>query len=232
MRLQNKGGFTMSTYKALIAIMAVALPSSALAQTTAPAEAHSLRGKHAVELSLGFLSDVSIESEVSVGSAAMTSEVGGFIGSIAYSYWFANEWAVSLSVGVANADLSTSASSSNFSVQSAVVMPLLFGVKYKPLGLAVGNVLRPYLCASLGPYFGFASDVRTGASTGTESYAETALGSRAGVGIDLSLSKRFTFGLAVGYRLVSDFGRPIGSEKNPSSPELSLTVGVLIGREK
>ncbi len=70
------------------------------------------------------------------------------------------------------------------SVELATVIPLLLGVKYKPIELAVGDALRPYVYAALGPYLGFASDVRTGATSGLESYTETALGSRAGVGLD------------------------------------------------
>jgi len=223
----------MSTlFKALIALVAAALPISALAQTTHESESNSLRGRHGIELSLGFLSEVSAANEVSVGGVATTSEVNGVIGSIAYNYWFADEWAVNLSVGIANADASTSVTGSGVSVESAVVIPLLFGVKYKPIELAVGEALRPYLYAQLGPYFGSASDVRSGTTIGTESYTETALGSRAGVGMDLSLGRSFTLGASVGYRLVSDFARRIGSETNYSSPEFSLSIGVLIGKGK
>jgi outer membrane protein W len=220
----------MSILKSLVSILAVALPISATAQTTGPANPHSLRGKHEIEVSIGLLSALSAGSEVSVGSVEMTSEVNGIIGSLGYSYWFADEWAATVSLGIANADVSTSASGWNAAVESAVVIPLLFGVKYKPLGLAVGDALRPYLCASLGPYFGFASDVRAGTTTGAESYSEAALGTRAGVGMDLSLSTRFALGFTLGYRLVSDFGRRIGSEKNHSSPEFSLSLGIVLGR--
>jgi outer membrane protein W len=210
-------------------MLAVALPISALAQTTGEGDVGSLRGRHTIELTVGILSDVGVSNEISIGHATMTSEANGLIGSLGYSYWFANEWAINLSVGVANADVSTSMTGSNFSVESAVVIPLHVGVKYEPLGLAIGGALRPYFLASLGPYFGFASDVRTGATTGAESYSETAIGARAAAGLDVSLAERFTLGFALGYRLVSDFGRRIGSEMNHSSPEVSLSLGVTLG---
>lgn len=222
----------MSILGSLIPMLAVALPISAAAQTTGPTNPHSLRATHEIEVSIGLLSALGAGSEVSVGGVEMTSEVNGIIGSIAYNYWFADEWAVTASLGVANADVSTSASGWNASVESAVVIPLLFGVKYKPLGLAVGNTLRPYLVGSLGPYFGFASDVRAGTTTGTESYSEAAFGARAGAGTDLSLSRSFTLGFTLGYRLVSDFGRRVGSEKNHSSPEFSLSLGIVVGRSQ
>ncbi len=220
----------MSMFKALVPILAVALPCSALAQMAGPADPPSLRGKHGIELGLGFLTGISSDNQVSVGGMEWTSEFSGVFGSIAYSYWIADEWAVNLSLGVASSEASTSVSGTGTSMESATVIPLLFGVKYKPIELAVGDAVRPYVYASIGPYFGFASDVRTGASAGLESYSETALGSRAGLGMDLSLGRRFTLGFAAGYRLVSDFGRRIGSEKNHSSPEFALSFGVLLGR--
>lgn len=220
----------MSTFKTMAAILVMGLPITAVAQTAGQGDSHALSGRHQIELSIGLLSGLGTATEVSVGDVSMTSEANGIIGSIAYSYWLTDEWAVNLSVGVASADASVSASGTGGSVESATVIPLLFGVKYAPLKLAIGDALRPYVYGSLGPYFGFASDVRAGATTGAESYSETALGSRAGLGMELSLSKRLTLGLGVGYRLVSDFERPIGAEENHSSPELSLSFGVVIGR--
>jgi len=222
----------MHTFKALIAIVALGLPASGLAQTTGQTVAHSQGGLHQIELSIGLLSALNAGSEASFGGVAVTSEVNGIIGSLAYSYWFADEWAVRLSVGIANADASTSASGSGVEMESAAVIPLLFGVKYEPLGLAVADALRPYLCLSLGPYFGLASNVRAGTVTGTESYTEAAIGARAALGMDLTLSRRFALGLTAGYHLVSDFARRIGSERNHSSPEFSLSASLLIGNGK
>lgn len=219
----------MSIFKTMAAILAMGLPITAVAQTTGQAASHAPSGRHQIEVSIGLLSGLVSSTEVSVGDVTMTSEANGIIGSIAYAYWLTDEWAVNLSIGVASVDASMSASGTGGSVESATVIPLLFGAKYEPLNFAIGGALRPYAYASLGPYFGFASDVRAGATTGTASYSETALGSRAGLGIDLSLSRRFTLGLAVGYRLVSDFGRRIGSEENHSSPEFGLAFGIVVG---
>lgn len=222
----------MSMFKVLIVLVALSFPISAVAQTIGPADSYPLRGRHQIELSIGLLSRFGTASEVSVAGVTMRTDVNGIIGSIAYDYWLTDEWAVDVCTGLASADVSTSANGTGASVETATVIPLLFGVKYKPLELAIGNALRPYAYASLGPYFGFASDVRAGATTETESYSEAALGSRAGVGMDLSLSQTFTLGLAAGYFLVSDFERRIGSDKNHSSPEFSLSLGVLIGKAK
>ena len=139
----------MSIYKRMLVIVAaMALPITALAQTTVQSESRSLRGRHEIEISLGFLSQLSVTNEISVAGVETTSEAGGFIGSLGYSYWFAGEWAVDLSVGVANADASMSVSGGGVFMESAAVIPLLFGVSYKPLGLAIGDALRPYAFAS------------------------------------------------------------------------------------
>lgn len=222
----------MHTFKALIAIVTLGLPTSGMTQTTDQAVSHSQGGLHQIELGIGLLSALNAGSEVSVGGVGVTSEVNGILGSLAYNYWFADEWAATLRVGIANADASTSASGSGVVMESAAVIPMLFGVKYEPFGLAVADALRPYLCVSLGPYFGLASDVRAGTTTGTESYTEAAIGARAAMGMDLFLSRRFALGLTIGYHLVSDFARRIGSERNHSSPEFSLSASLLIGKGK
>jgi outer membrane protein W len=222
----------MHTFQTLIAIVALGLPTGGLTQTPVHPEPYSRRGLHQIELGIGLLSALNASSEVSVGGVGVTSEVNGVLGSLAYSYWLADEWAVAISVGIANADVSTSASGSGAAVESAAVIPMLFGVKYEPLGLAVADALRPYLCVSLGPYLGLASGVRAGPTTGTVSYTEAAIGGRAALGMDLSLSRRFALGLTVGYHLVSDFGRRIGSERNHSSPEFSLSASFFVGKRK
>jgi outer membrane protein W len=222
----------MQASKALIVTIALGLPSSGLAQTSAQSDPYSHGGLHQIELSLGLLSALNAGSDVSIGGVGVTSQVSGIIGSLAYGYWITDEWAVTLSVGIANADASTSASGSSVAVESAAVIPMLFGLKYKPVGLAVADALRPYLSVSIGPYLGLASDVRAGTTTGTESYSEAAIGARAAIGMELSLSRRFALGLMVGYHLVSEFEKRIGSETNPSSPEFSLSASFLIGKGK
>ena len=219
----------MSRFIHAVALFALGLPITALAQDTGRFDSNPFRGRHEIEISIGLLSGLSTTSEASVGGISTKATTTGFAGSLSYGYWFADEWAINLSVGVANADASTSVGGTGASVESAVVVPILVGVKYAPLGLAINEKLRPYAFASLGPHFGFASDVRAGVSTGTEAYTETALGSRLGFGMELLLGRRFTLGFAAGYRLVSDFGRRIGSEKNHSSPEFSLSLGIVIG---
>jgi outer membrane protein W len=215
-------------FKAGVVCLLVTFPISVGAQTaTSPEKA--LRGKHRVELGIGLLSGVSSSTEVSAGGVTTRSDADGLVGSIAYTYYFSHDFGINVSVGLLGADATTSVSGSEVIVESASVVPLLFGVKYQPSKLTLGNVLRPYASASVGPYFGSASNVRAGAATSTESYSETALGSRLGIGMDLLLGKLLTIGVGIGYHVVSDFENRIGQEKNYSSPEFSLSFGVIFG---
>jgi len=231
----------MSLFKAVLVISLMIFPIPVIGQTlptpeeTESAErsaSNSLRGKHCIELTAGLLSEISATHEVSAGGVTTKSKADGLIGSIGYTYWFENDWGITFSVGVSDADATTSTSGSDVLVESAVVVPVLFGVKYQPSRLIHSDVMSPYVSASVGPYSGFASNVRTGATTTVESISETALGSRLAIGLDISLSRLFRVGFGAGYRLVTDFENRIGSEKNHSSPEFSLSFGIVFGKGK
>lgn len=193
---------------------------------------YSLKGRHSLDLSFGLLSDLNSSADVTVGGIHARSSGNGFLGSVIYAYWLEDELAVSIHVGVQNADARTSVSGLNVVTESAVIIPVLFGVKYQVFRITEHNNLRPYVSVSIGPYFGFASNVRTGYGVTTESISETALGSRFAADFDLLLSRRFKLGVGVGYRFVSDFSRRIGTEKNYSSPEFSVRLGFILGRGK
>ena len=231
----------MSLFKALVVISLMAFPISVMGQTlptpdeTASADrpvSNSLRGKHCIEVTAGLLSGITSTTEVSAGNVTTKSETDGFIGSIGYTYWFENDWGITFSVGVSDVDATVSTSDSGTSVISAVVVPMLFGVKYQPSGLIDSDVVRPYASVSAGPYLGSSSEVRTGPFTVVGARSETALGSRLAIGVDLSLFRWFNLGFAGGYHFVTDFENPIGSEKNYSTPEFSLSFGIVFGKGK
>jgi hypothetical protein len=229
----------MSLFKAVVVISLISFPISVMGQTLSTAQENefadrsaskSLRGKHGIELTLGLLSGISSTTEVSPGGVTTKSEANGLIGSVGYTYWVEDDWAINVSAGVLDADATVSAGGPGTFVESAVVVPVLFGVKYMPSRLIESDVVRPYASASVGPHFGFASNVWTGTTTSVESRSETALGLRLVLGADLSLSRLFRLGIGGGYRFVTDFENRIGSEKNHSSPELSITFGIIFGK--
>ncbi|KPJ64661.1 hypothetical protein AMJ44_12350 [candidate division WOR-1 bacterium DG_54_3] len=229
----------MSLFKAVLVISLMVFPISVMGQTlSAPEEtesadrpvSNSLRGKHGIELGVGLLSGVSATNEVSAGGVTTGSEANGLIGSIGYTYWVENDWGITFSVGVSDVDATVTASGLGTFVESATVVPVLFGVKYQPSGLIDSDVVRPYASASAGPYLGSSSEVRTGVTTVVEARSEAALGSRLAIGLDLSPIKWFKLGFAGGYHFVTDFENRIGSEKNYSSPEFSLSFGIVFGK--
>lgn len=229
----------MSMFKVVSVILLMIFPFSVTAQTLPAAEkkefasqsiSNSMRGKHGTALNAGILGGVTVANEVSVGGVTNSVEERGFLGSIAYTYWIENDLAVNFSLGLFSMDVTNSVQGSEVSTETATVVPLLFGVKYQPFRLTASDVLRPYVAASVGPFFGSQTMERVGVNVETEVYSETALGSRVGVGVDLLLSKWFTLGVGGGYYFVSDFERPIGSEKNYSSPEFSLSFAIAFGR--
>jgi len=231
----------MSGFKAAKVICLILFPISVMAQTSVDAvitettdqfASNSLRGKHSIQVSAGLLTAMNVSTEVSEGDVTVDCKENGLIGSVAYTYWLENNLGVNLSVGVISAGVSTSVNDTDVIVETATVIPMLFGVKFQPFRFTDSNSLRPYLSVSAGPYLGFASNVRTGSTTATECISEAALGSRVGAGVDLSLGRLFTLGVGTGYCFVTDFENRIGTNKNYSSPDFSLSFGIVLGKGK
>jgi outer membrane protein W len=231
----------MSLLRTIIVILIISIPISAMGETlaanqekgfTTHSSTASLKGKHGIELSLGLLSEISSTTEVSMGDVTTKSDANGFIGSFGYTYWLEDDWAIEISAGVLDADATVTTNNQGTFVESAVVIPILLGVKYQPYEIFHSDVVRPYVSASVGPYLGFASNVWTGTNTSVEARSETALGSRLAVGADIFLARWFKLGFGAGYRFITDFENRIGSEKNHSSPEFSASFGFVFGKGK
>ena len=227
-----------STLKAMIALLLLTFPISVMGQTLEQTESadrtasNSLRGKHHIEITAGLLSEVSATQEVTAGNVTTKSESSGFLGSVGYTYWVEDEWGITFRAGVSDVDATVSTNGSGTLVESATIVPVLFGVKYQPARLIDSDVMRPFASVSAGPYVGSASEVSTGVTTVVEARTETALGSRLAVGLDIRLSRLFRLGFAGGYHFVADFDNRIGSETNYSGPEFSLSFGIVFGKGK
>ena len=221
----------MSILRILGLITLVAFPAMLTAQFEPGSSDHpyALKGKHGIELQVGLLGSTKASTTTSVDGVTTSSTASGFLGALAYSYWVDNTLAVTISAGAADASAETSTGTGGVTVETGMIVPILFGVKYQPFRLTSDDVLRPYGSVALGPYLGFASNVYAGMATTTEAVSEAALGSRLGVGLDLSLSRSLILGVGAGYRFVADFKNRIGAEKNYSGPDFLLTFGVVFG---
>lgn len=193
---------------------------------------YSWQGKHNIQLGMGLLSDYGVENKASADGVVNTAGGDGFLGSISYNYWAREDLAFAVSVSVIGSEVNNSVSGSQVSSEASSVVPVLFGIKYQPQGMAISEGMRPYLFASVGPCVG--SKTRSFTATGLkgETYSETALASHFGLGTNLMLSRLFVVSLSAGYYLAADFDRPIGGQKNYSSPEFSLSIGILLGGAK
>jgi hypothetical protein len=189
---------------------------------------NSWQGKHNIQLSIGLLSNYGVESETSISGTTNNVGSSGFLASIAYSYWAQEGLAFSVSVGVIGSEVNNSISGSRVSVQTSSVVPVLFGIKYQPFAMNLSESMKPYFFASIGPCFGSATYSRTGTSLKNESFSETVLASHFGLGTDFVLGRVFVVGFSAGYYLATDFDRPIGSQKNYSSPEFAFSIGILL----
>lgn len=185
-----------------------------------------IRNKNNIEFRTGLLSKFISSNQVNIGSVVSENESKGFIGALTYTYWLKENFAVSLYAGAISANANIYVNSQSVSVESAAVIPILFGIKYEPINLDANEQLRPYLTVSVGPFLGYVSNVYAGSGLNTQSISESAFGSYFGAGIDISISKLLLIGIRSGYFLVSDFNQRIGQEINYSSPEFSFSFGV------
>ncbi len=230
-RAENRKGETKMKAKHFVITAAILLVAgNSLAQDGSAS--NSWRGKHHIQLGVGLLSDYGVESEVSFGSVSNVVGGEGFFGSVAYDYWIDHNLAIGVSVGLIGSEVSTSVSGARVSVETASVVPLMFGIKYQPWRISGSNAVRPFVFASAGPFVGSGTRTRAGVIIGNETFTETVLGSNFGLGADVVLSRLFVLGVRAGYYLVSDFDSPIGSQKNYSSPEFTLSFGILLGKGK
>lgn len=214
---------------ALIALMALPTTLTAQSESVSVDHPYALKGKHGIELQAGLLGSTKSSTTISVDGVTTSSTASGFLGALAYSYWVENTLAVTVSAGASDASAETSTGAGGVTVETGTIVPLLFGVKYQPFRMTSDDALRPYGSVAIGPYLGYASNVYAGTATTTEAVSEAALGSRLGVGLDLSLSRSLVLGVGVGYRFVADFKNRIGAEKNYSGPDFLLTFGVVFG---
>lgn len=231
----------MQLFKKLVIIFSILYIAPISAQATSTAEntetsgakdMYLLNGRHNIQLRVGFLSSVGVKNEVSPSGVVNSVESDGFMGSVSYNYWIRQNVAVNASAGVLSSKVSNSVIGSEAINEVSSVVPVLFGFKYQPFKLTDDDVLRPYIIASFGPFIGSSVKNQAGRNTENSIFTEMALGSHLGVAVDWSISRLFVLGVGAGYYLVSDFDENIGGETNYSSPDFSLSIGIVLGKGK
>jgi len=190
---------------------------------------NSWRGRHQIQLSIGLLSGYGVETGIGTGGLENSAGGRGLLGSMAYYYWFREDFAVGASIGIIGSEVSSSVNGSRIFLETGSVVPMLFGIRYNPLKMAGNESVRFYVFAFAGPCAGSTTRSFSDGGPEVETYSETVPAARLGVGVDLVLGRIFMAGLSAGYYLAADFDRPIGAQKNHSSPEFALSIGILLG---
>lgn len=196
----------------IIALLAIQATSSA------QIEKMNLAGKHTIFLESGFKTNSKTTSTTANGTVEATT---GFIGSLNYGYWFDEEWALTFSGGVFGAEANVKFNN----VSANAIMPILFGVRYYPVNLALGSVGRFYAGTALGQYLGSAAKT---SGFVTQTINESVFGGQASIGCDLFVASWFKFGPKLSYFFLSDFKEIIGTEKNLSGAGFSIDFGFVL----
>jgi hypothetical protein len=136
---------------------------------------------------------------------------------------------VTLGVSTLRATVRAETNISGVSSETAVVAPVLIGLKHYVFATQQASSTRPFLSASVGMYIGNQTTTQVGNQIVTESRTEAAFGGLAGGGVDFILSHRLIANVAVGYNLITDFQNPIGGSKNYSGPQMTFGLSLLLG---
>ena len=99
------------------------------------------------------------------------------------------------------------------------------GMRWNPL-TRPASVFKPWVGASIGPYFGDSSGVFKGSDDDLLGLNVSAMGGQVGGGIDVHARRSFMFGFDAGYRWMQ---HPIGG-RDFTGAEAALTFGFLFGK--
>jgi outer membrane protein W len=183
-----------------------------------------LNGRSCLELNFGAWSGSAVSNAVTTAGVQAEVKTGAFVGGVQFTYWAQEYLAVTLSAGLLEAKISSTATTLNTGQHVSSISPVLMGVRYYLLGPDAGGTVRPYLAAAAGPYIG--SEV-SNTILFQGSHTETAMGGRIGAGIDFIAGYHFKFGGGVGYNLMADFGIPVGGRSNYNGGDFMFSAGYI-----
>jgi hypothetical protein len=204
----------MKTETAFVLAILLTLNSDLPAQTATPID---LTDCHTIGVSGG--AKTNSRTVVATDLSGVSLETG-FIGLLQYGYWFDPQWQLNFTVGMFGAKMETE----YLGTKLNVTMPVLFGVSYAPLALAMGKAGRPFVGIAPGVYVQTATMTSTVPPFATETSSETVLGARFMVGADLYPARWLRITPSLSYHLMGDFSN-VGSY---SGAEFSVGLGVVL----
>lgn len=198
-------------------LAAVVLPLMLWSTSPAQTQPVELKGYHTIGISGG--AKTNSRNVVTTDLSGVSMETG-FIGLLQYGYWFDQQWQLHLTLGIFGAKMDTD----YLGTKVKMTAPLLFGVSYYPLPLAMGDVGRPFIGIAPGMYVQTGTKTSTVFPFSTETVSESVLGARLIVGADLFPAHWLRLTPSLSYHLVGDFKEPGGSY---SGAEFSFGFGVV-----
>ena len=197
--------------------------------TAAPLRAQEMTGRSRIDVRTGVGVRVNSGTSTSVTGVETKTDAAGFLGGLGFSHWFSENVAGTLSVGVHSVGTETRAGVGGVETKTAVVVPFFVGVRRYLATSDPEPSARFFGSLEVGPVTGHESGTTIGSSITVGSITRTALGGRAGVGVDFHLGSRMMLGIGGGYALMTDFSEAIGGQKNHSGGDFGLSLGILFG---
>lgn len=206
--------------KIIILLILVLLPSLAISQ-----EKINLKGKWDLGLNIGLINNT---SEVYIDAGNVSTKIN-FQASISGMYWFNNEIALHTNIGFMAASVNNSTTALGYGQKTAAILPFYFGIKLSPDALSVAKNIRPFVTAMIGGVTGTGTDnIINNFAVTTSTYTKSVFSVKGGIGADGLLSKLFRLGIMIDYLYMPDFDKAVGTRKNYSGLDLSLTFGVMM----
>lgn len=180
--------------------------------------------KNRIGMQMGMWNQVTgSRCETGYGLTTTTVEANGFMGGISYEHLFLDNMALTFFAGGMLASVETYATVRGTTTETAVVVPVLFGLKYYFVGLTSNPSVRPFARAAVGPFTG--EQEKTEEDFGrvvVEDRSESTIGGQIGAGVDFMMNSFMMMEFGLGYNLMSDFDRPIGGSRNYSGPQFNF----------
>lgn len=161
-------------------------------------------------------------------SASSTDVRAGF----QYTRFLRENLATTLSVTVLPGSSKAAITAGGISSSGSSVVMVPVGLRWNPVaGDLRRKAIRPYLLASVGPVIGdsSASSIGGGGLTARSRSAVT-VGGTVGVGADVLAGRNWSVGVGAGYNWMANFSTSIGSRRNYSGFDVSISLGWLWGK--
>lgn len=213
--------------KTSIAILLAFITIMAFTQSTYAQESNfSLKDRHNFGISAGLINKTSVLVSGTEGNTKI-----GLSGGIYYDYGLNEEFALDFYAGYLQGEVKSnnyiSINEPSFSQTSVFVTPLLAGVKYFPVKLALNANVRPFASFNAGIVTGYSTyhSLSILYSNVVEHKSQSVFACKLAAGIDTAPSRWIRVGVHAGYLFAGNFDEAIGNLKNYSGIEFNVTAG-------